>query len=44
MGVHEMGLRKSILREIENFKVSKEEEKAAAKLKRINMDEVRKSI
>ena len=35
-----MGLRKAILHETESYKVSREEERAAAKLKQISMDDV----
>ena len=39
MGVHEMGLRKSIMRAIEGFKVKQAEERAAAKAKGIEGNE-----
>ncbi len=35
MGVHELGLRRNILREVEHYNVLQEEEKAAAKLKEL---------
>ena len=34
MGMHELGLRKAVLREVDKYK-AKEEERAAAKLKKL---------
>lgn len=42
MGVHEMGLRKNLLRSIDKFKLKAAEERAAAKAKGIESGEVRK--